>query len=231
MKIALDEDGAIRLPSNILKQFGMPTDGLLECSAEIGVIHLSYPKPRTVCPNVTRHKTGTPVLNCFGRFTIEQSGEYIHLNCGKARELLALLLVEKGRPMRKERVAGILWPENETAHALDNLYKTLKHIRALDPQLPLETRRGEIRLASENLLADIILFENLCAEGGIESLERAAAMYAAPLLADEYYSWTTPWQTYYDAMFMEAAGRLISHYKAAGHSARERYFRSLLEKV
>lgn len=234
MKIALGADGVIHLPPNILERFGTPPNDLVECSAEIGDIRLSFPKTCADIPGAVRPESKTLALNCFGRLTIERSGEYIHLNCGKARELLALLLVEKGRPMRKERVAALLWPEAETVHALDNLYKTLKHVNSLskgDAKSPLETWRGGIRLVVENLWCDIIQFEQLCTEGGIENLECAAAMYAAPLLADEYYSWTVSWQTYYDVMFMDAVNCLIAHNKAVGHCAKERHYRSLLERV
>jgi hypothetical protein len=47
-------------------------------------------------------------MSCFCRLTLESDGNCDHITCETARELIAQLAIERGRPMRKERVVGIL---------------------------------------------------------------------------------------------------------------------------
>lgn len=47
----------------------------------------------------------------------------------KVRALLAYLVVESGRPHRREKLAGLLWPEQSQQKARQNLRKTLARMR------------------------------------------------------------------------------------------------------
>jgi two-component SAPR family response regulator len=172
-------------------------------------------------------------LKCFGRLTVEFAGTCVHIRCEKARELLALLIVEKGRPMRKERVAGILWPTAWTRRALDSLYKAIRSIRDMEQtgiHIPLISTRNEVCLQTDSIEADIFLFEDLCKDKSIDALERAVSLYSAPFLADEYYEWSFSHQAYYEVMFTEAIRRLIQHFEDCGNSPKQRYYQSLLNR-
>jgi DNA-binding SARP family transcriptional activator len=55
----------------------------------------------------------------------------------KARQLLQLLLIERGRLMPRERILDALWPELESEAAANNLRVTLSRLyKALEPERP-----------------------------------------------------------------------------------------------
>jgi hypothetical protein len=74
--------------------------------------------------------------------------------------------------------------------------------------MSIVSTKNEICLETDRIITDIILFEKLCKKGTLEALERAASLYVAPLLADEYYEWTASQQAFYEIMFYDAAERL-----------------------
>ena len=75
------------------------------------------------------------VVRLLGGFHVELDGKAIHkFESDKCRALLAYLVVEAGRPHRRETLSGLLWPDRPDTVARANLRQALSALRrALTP--------------------------------------------------------------------------------------------------
>lgn len=69
-------------------------------------------------------------ISLLGSFLITSHGETIReFKSNRTRALLAYLAVEADQPHRRERLAGLLWPDWPDREALNNLRSTLSNLR------------------------------------------------------------------------------------------------------
>jgi len=102
----------------------------------------------------------------LGPFRVTLDGEpVISFKYDHVRALLAYLAVEADRPHRRERLAGLLWPEQPDPLALSNLRYALYHLRQAigdhqaTPPFLLTTRETlQFNTASDHWL-DVKAFE------------------------------------------------------------------------
>lgn len=146
-------------------------------------------------------------ISCFGSFTLYWEGELVRIPSRKAREVLALLFTERGRPLRKVHAAERLWPGVDQAHAMDCLYKACGVLRRLIRQgvpLPLVWERDTLLLDGTHIDSDVDRFERLYLRREDAACREAAiAIYTAPFLLNEYYEWTAGLEAYYDMRYLE----------------------------
>lgn len=170
---------------------------------------------------------GTVEVFLFGQLRIHIQGNVAHIRNKKARELLALLLVEKRGPIRKLWTAETLWPSVDQQQAMDSLYKVLRFWRK-DPVLsqwfPLENVKGELSLRSSNILCDLWRYEEAASTGDIAMKEEAAALYTDPLLFQEYYEWTAEKEAFCDLRQAEMLNQLLLHYTQLDDRAKITYY-------
>ena len=70
------------------------------------------------------------VVRLLGGFQVELDGRAIHkFESDKCRALLAYLVVEAGRPHRRETLSGLLWPDRPDSMARANLRQALSALR------------------------------------------------------------------------------------------------------
>jgi DNA-binding SARP family transcriptional activator len=127
---------------------------------------------------------------------------------GRAESLLAYLLLHRGAPQPRARIAGLLWPESSEAQARTNLRHVLHTLRRALPQveegLEVTTRtlwwRGAVEL-------DVAAFEDALARG---ALDDAVALYAGDLLEGNYDAWVVPERDRLKALYVDALGRLAT---------------------
>jgi ATP/maltotriose-dependent transcriptional regulator MalT/DNA-binding SARP family transcriptional activator len=123
----------------------------------------------------------------------------------RARELLKLLIARRGRPIAREMLMEMLWPEEEPSRVANRLSVALSTVRAvLDPD-----RRGQpddfvvadgdsVSLNLDQLDVDLERFLGMAAEGlagatggsrdrGTAVLEAAAAAYTGDFLEENPY--------------------------------------------
>jgi DNA-binding SARP family transcriptional activator/TolB-like protein len=84
----------------------------------------------------------------FGDFTLATAeGTAIRIETRKARALLAILIMARGQPQQRERLAGLLWSRGETRQALASLSQAIYSLRrSLD-----DTARDAIRADPETV--------------------------------------------------------------------------------
>ncbi len=140
---------------------------------------------------------------CFGSLTLYMDGVPLRIPSRKAGELLALLLLQKGRPLRKTVAAETLWPESDAERAMDSLYKVCGVLHSLK-YLPLEAQRDVIWLDDRGIDSDFAAFERFYkAREDLDCCRAAIDLYTDPLLIHEYYEWTARAEAYYDIRYME----------------------------
>ncbi len=115
----------------------------------------------------------------------------------KTRALLAVLAVDRARPMARERVAELLWPNSGPRQIQGSLAEALYSLRR-----PLRGR--EVVVSHDGMLAlgrdvatDVEEFDRQALAEDLAGLHRAVRAYAGPLLAgfphveDDFADWLT----------------------------------------
>lgn len=165
---------------------------------------------------------------CFGTFSLYCGGRPLKLPNKKAAELLALLLSEQGRTVRKAAAAERLWPESDPAHAMDSLYKVCTALRRLRC-LPLQINRDALWLDPSQIDSDAARFDRLYQYRGVpECCAAAIELYTAPFLLNEYYEWSARAEAYYDMRYMDLLSLAEKHADETGNRSAVRYYRRLL---
>lgn len=146
-------------------------------------------------------------VHCFRRFALFNNGIHVPISCKKAKELLALMILESKGPISKRHLAATLWPQADTEHARDNLYKTLHWLRArpalYDP-FGLHIERENIRMDTSQLRIDLEEFDQCYALRNQPFYrQRALELYQGPLLEEEYYDWSMDYQSQYEIRYAE----------------------------
>ena len=136
-------------------------------------------------------------LFLLGRFQVELDGEpVVAFESDKVRALLAYLAVEADRTHRREKLAGLLWPERSDQDARRNLRYALSNLRAAigdraagddqcaaSPSFLLVSRRTIQFNSASDAWVDVAAFaEFLTASSGASDLEQAVALYQGEFL-------------------------------------------------
>jgi DNA-binding SARP family transcriptional activator len=156
------------------------------------------------------------------------------LTADKVRALLAYLAVNPEQPHRREKLAGLLWPESPESAARASLRNALTKLRdAIDDrnaQPPLlEISRHTITFRpNQNCRIDSADFtqavrKTSCSEHAIDHLTHATSLYRAPFmegftLADcpDFEEWQTVQREHYQTLAVAAFDRLAAAHEARG---------------
>lgn len=169
-------------------------------------------------------------LNVLGPFEAKAGADGpLKFSTNKTRALLAYLALNSDRPHSREKLACLLWGEAEDSRARANLRQTLMRVRQTLPPPLAGSIAGDqraIRLDGGALRVDADDFRRAIAEGTIEGLERAAALYCGDLLDDmlideaEFESWLRRERQQYREQAIACFEALLDHYKTIGASTR-----------
>jgi DNA-binding SARP family transcriptional activator/predicted ATPase len=166
-------------------------------------------------------------ITLFGPLQVTLDGEPASFESDKVRALLAYLVVESEGPHRRERLAGLLWPDWPETSARNNLRHTLAVLRRTigdhEAEPPyLHVTRQEIRFnASSEAQADVIAFSALLQSSQpagpqtVEALAHAVELYQGDFLQDfslpdspEFEEWALLTREQFRREAMEALHRL-----------------------
>jgi two-component SAPR family response regulator len=124
---------SLLLPQHCVSDFGIAKGERFVCEIiNASSLRLTRPTQGRSAGEASAESSRDPAeweINCFGAFAALRNGQHVEIGNSKARELTALLLLDRGRPMSKRRAAEYLWPDTETGRALDCLYKVLRNIK------------------------------------------------------------------------------------------------------
>jgi TolB-like protein/Tfp pilus assembly protein PilF len=165
-------------------------------------------------------------LTLLGGFRLQtDSGEPVPLSTKKAGALLAYLALHSGQAQARPKLAALLWGDHSEVQARDSLRQALSLLRKalsrVDPRA-LMAHEDTISLKTSSLATDAIIFGDLVAQPGADSLEQAVALYGGELLegfqvaAPEFESWATAERERFREMALGAMTRLLDHHLSAG---------------
>jgi LuxR family maltose regulon positive regulatory protein len=149
---------------------------------------------------LTQERPGVRVaINCFGSFAIYQDGQPLNCKSSKARELLAYLVHNEGKPVGWEKIVEAIWPDYpyENAHvsfhsAIYLLRKFLEKYSLLDI---LDSSRGSYRIRPEMIECDCYELNRILTElglGRVADLQLIAAarkLYGGGYFEEEGFGW------------------------------------------
>jgi len=138
-------------------------------------------------------------LKLLGGFALERAGESTELHNRKDRLLLGFLGLTSGRPVSRDRLAGLLWADRAEEQARGSLRQSLAALRGAfgeDTDSVLSAGRDNVSVKPSGLHVDVEEFERAAAN--VSTLAAAARLYPGPLLdgleapSPEYDEWLVP---------------------------------------
>ena len=135
------------------------------------------------------------------------------LDSGRAASLLGYLLVHRGVPQARQRLAFIFWPDSSEAQARTNLRHLLHTMRRWLPDADrfLEATSRTLRWREEGPYdLDLADFEHALADG---RLQAAVDAYTGDLIPDSYDDWVLEERERLRLRFVDALARLLRDYE------------------
>ncbi len=166
---------------------------------------------------MTSKSSGELRILLFGPGSVLVRGEDLTGRISKrAMWLLAALALREGKPIERQRLAGIIWPESSDESALHNLRQTLTRLRSV-----LGSAGSNIESVSPRSLAlrldgavtvDALEFDQSCRNGSPQALEAALGLYIGPLLSECDEPFAREAREFRSREYLEASDRLAAHY-------------------
>lgn len=131
---------------------------------------------------------------------------------GRRLALLALLALARGRPLTRDKLIALLWPEASPDRARPQLSDALYVVRSGLGEDVVRAVGDGLTLNPDTISSDVARFERLLEEG---RPEEAVALYAGPLLdgfhvpdSAEFESWLEGERAQLDRQYAQALERL-----------------------
>lgn len=133
---------------------------------------------------------------------------------GPRLALLALLAIARDRPVSRDKLIALLWPESPTDRARHHLSDTVYIVRSALGDDVIRSSGDDLALNAHALESDVALFERLVEEGHLES---AVELFDGPLLDGFHLHDSAEFERWLDA----ERARLDQHYAALLESLAE----------
>jgi predicted ATPase/DNA-binding SARP family transcriptional activator len=163
-------------------------------------------------------------VRLLGQFEIRHDGQPVRIPLRPAQSLLAYLLLNPDLPHRREKLAGLFWPELPEASARSNLRHALWLVRKALGTSPITGH--DYLLADEFTVvfdpeADVwldtrVLEQRLEAPAALDALTAAVDVYRGELLPGFYDEWIGAERERLQAVFETKMGLLLEQLLAAG---------------
>ena len=154
-------------------------------------------------------------VRLLGKFDVSHDGKTIAVTSRPAQSLFAYLILSAGTAHRREKLAGMLWPDSLEETARDNLRHALWRVRKA---LPSEYT-GEYLLtddisitfnASAEYWLDAAVLEKLSENAAADEFMAVLAEYQGELLPGFYDEWVMLEREHLNSIFEHHMARLMS---------------------
>jgi DNA-binding SARP family transcriptional activator len=127
----------------------------------------------------------------LGEFDVRVDGQPVEIPSRPAQSLLAYLVLNPETKHRREKLAGLLWPDSEEANARSNLRHALWRLRkAIGDEYFVADKVTIAFKALDDSEIDVYCLDDGALELGVlEELIKAASVYGGDLLPGFYESW------------------------------------------
>jgi predicted ATPase/DNA-binding SARP family transcriptional activator/Tfp pilus assembly protein PilF len=154
-------------------------------------------------------------VTLLGSFDVRLNEKPLALKLRPVQLLLAYLLLHKGIKLRREQLAGILWPDYTDASARKNLRNTIYRLRRLIGDNYLVADRSTVAFnTDEAYWLDVAWLEETASSDEIADLIQAAGLYRGELLPGYYEDWILWERERLQALFERLMGALVERLKA-----------------
>jgi predicted ATPase/DNA-binding SARP family transcriptional activator len=132
-------------------------------------------------------------IKLLGQFEVRRNDAPVDLPSRPAQSLLAYLVLNAGTAQRRERLAGLLWPDSSETNARNNLRIALWRVRkAIGAEYILADRVSVTFDANADYWLDVTALQQQPGAGwSTEALLSSLAVYAGELLPGFYEEWVT----------------------------------------
>lgn len=176
-------------------------------------------------------------ISLLGPLTVTLEDQPVSFGYEKLRALLAYLALEAAQPVRREKLAGLLWPDQTDQSALDSLRQALSRLRqaigdrqSTHPILLIE--RDTVQMApSSQVWVDVRDFQDALARASrhphrhpqtcepcTQQRRQACDVYRGDFLADLclpdsnlFEDWAADWRVRFSQLAAEAYTQLINY--------------------
>ena len=130
-------------------------------------------------------------VRLFGKFEVSQDGRPVEIASRPVHSLLAYLILNAGVMVRREKVAGLLWPDSEEDNARHNLRQALWRLGKVIGKKYFLTDKVSVSFDSraDYTLDVATLLEEVTEEGTADQLIRSVSVYTDTLLPGFYDDW------------------------------------------
>src|SRR5215213_3057999 len=154
-------------------------------------------------------------VRLLGTFNVTYKNKVVSLASRPAQSLLAYLILSAGTAHRREKLAGMLWPDSLEATARDNLRHALWRVRkALESGSPTPFLQADdlsigFKQSSEYWL-DAAELENVSETAPADELIAVLSAYEGELLPGFYDEWVVLEREHLSSIFEHHMARLMS---------------------
>src|SRR6266508_961494 len=156
-------------------------------------------------------------VRLLGKFDVRRDGKTIAITSRLAQSLFAYLILNAGTAHRREKLAGMLWPDSVEETARDNLRHALWRVRKVLPasQKPkIEYLLADDLSISFNASSEYYLdaaeLENLSESASADELTSVLSGYQGELLPGFYDEWVILEREHLSSVFEHKMARLMS---------------------
>jgi DNA-binding SARP family transcriptional activator/predicted ATPase len=183
-------------------------------------------------------------ITLLGHFSLTYGNQPItRVNTERLQSLLAYLLLHRGIPQSRQRLAFCFWADSNDTQARTNLRRELYHLRQAFPEIDryIEINTKALQWRTDvPFVLDVAAFEQAIATAEQAeqqgdratlkaALEQAAELYQAPLLPGCYDDWILPEQERLQQVCIRALENLMRLLQTEGdYRAAIRYGQQLL---
>ena len=153
------------------------------------------------------------------------SGRAISFSRKKAEALLAFLALHPGQMQARDTLAALLWgdtPDERARHSLRQVLVALRQGLPGDAVASLVEEGDKVGLQPAAVQVDVVSFEQLAANGTLDALERAAALYRGDLLEGiavaepGFEEWLRAERERLRELAVETLAKLLGHHTRLG---------------
>lgn len=169
-------------------------------------------------------------IRLLGEFDLRRGGVLLRPpESARAGSLLAYLLLHRGAPQPRQRLAFLFWPDSTERQARTNLRHVLHNLRRAlpDPDRYLDVTPRTVRWRTDApFWLDVAAFEESlsraekeAADGGLTALREAVGLYAGDLLEGCYDEWLLEERERLRQRYLGALERLAARLEKRGDHA------------
>lgn len=150
-------------------------------------------------------------VKLLGQFEVRLDSQPVEIPSRPAQSLLAFLILNIGTAYRREKVAGLLWPDSSENNARNNLRQALWRIRKSIGDGYLQADKMSITFTAEkNFWLDAQVLEMATASNApVDVLEEAVSIYEGELLPGFYDPWVSLERERLQGVFEQKIQRLL----------------------